>query len=75
MFESFPRNYTKPPFDRVADLNPPNWDSFMTFSAMPDYSDLVDVLELSGDQVANFGHQKEDFILQCTYEQKKCNMR
>ncbi|XP_033639804.1 uncharacterized protein LOC117300189 [Asterias rubens] len=74
MFESFPRNYTKPPFDRVADLDPPNWDSFMTFSARPDYSDLVDVLELSGDQVANFGHQKEDFILQCTYEQKKCNM-
>ena len=75
IFEDFTKVHRGQPFDRVKGEEPPDWNGFLTFSATPDYSDLVDVPKLSRDEVDRFGHQKEDFILQCSYDQKKCDMR
>ncbi|XP_038045203.1 uncharacterized protein LOC119719784 isoform X2 [Patiria miniata] len=72
LFDDF--SYRWRPFDRVKGEDPPDWNSFVTYSATPDYSDLVEVPKLSKDEVHQFGHQKEDFILQCSYEETKCNL-
>ncbi|XP_038078960.1 uncharacterized protein LOC119746217 [Patiria miniata] len=74
LFDDFIEHFRAPPFGRVKGDNPPDWNGFATFSSTPDYSDLVGVARLSKDEVSRYGHQKEDFILQCTYEQRKCNM-
>ncbi|XP_022102302.1 low-density lipoprotein receptor-related protein 2-like [Acanthaster planci] len=74
LFENFPAQFRVPPFGRVKGEDPADWNGFVTFSATPDYSDLVDVPKLTKDEVSQYGHQKEDFILQCTYEQTKCNI-
>ncbi|XP_070545385.1 uncharacterized protein [Ptychodera flava] len=52
---------------------PPDWYGFKTFSSTPDYSDLRSVLKLTGEEIAKYGHQAEDFILQCTYDEKTCS--
>ncbi|XP_070554900.1 degenerin unc-8-like [Ptychodera flava] len=52
---------------------PPDWYGFKTFSSTPDYSDLRRVLKLTREEIAIYGHQAEDFILQCTYDEKSCS--
>ncbi|XP_070545601.1 acid-sensing ion channel 2-like [Ptychodera flava] len=51
---------------------PPDWYGFKTFSSTPDYSDLQSVLKLSRDELRRYGHQREDFVLQCTYNEEDC---
>ena len=75
LFDDFRLHYSKRPFDRVKGEDPPDWNSFVTFSATADYRDLVDVPKLSRDEVQEFGHQKTDFIVQCSYDEKKCSFR
>ncbi|XP_070570506.1 low-density lipoprotein receptor-related protein 2-like isoform X2 [Ptychodera flava] len=67
--------FRDPGFQRVKSEVPPDWHGFMTFSSTPDFSDLQQVLKLSRREILQLGHQKEDFILQCTFDQKKCNSR
>ncbi|XP_038077374.1 low-density lipoprotein receptor-related protein 2-like [Patiria miniata] len=74
LFDNFMEDFRAPPFGRVKGDYPPDWNGFVTFSSTPDYSDLVGVAKMSKDEVSRYGHQKDDFILQCTYEQRKCNM-
>ena len=62
-------------FHRVKGGDPPDWNTFVSFSSSPDLSDLRDALVLSKDEIANYGHQRDDLILQCTYDGQKCNMR
>ena len=54
LLDNFTSKYQKQPFDRVKAEDPPDWNGFVTFSATPDYSDLVDVLKLSRDEVRKF---------------------
>ncbi|XP_070566951.1 degenerin mec-10-like [Ptychodera flava] len=75
LFDDFRRNYYQDNrFERVKGERPPDWRGFMTFSSTPDFSDLTNVLKLSKDEVHKYGHQLEDFVLQCTYDEKPCNI-
>ncbi|XP_077997315.1 uncharacterized protein LOC144450544 [Glandiceps talaboti] len=62
-------------FDRVKGEIPPDWDGFLTFSSTPDHSDIVSVFQLTSEELLEYGHQAEDFILQCTFEQRQCTYR
>ena len=62
-------------FHRVKGEDPPDWNTFVSFSSRPDFSDLRDVLVLSSDEIAEYGHQVEDLILQCTYNEQNCHLR
>ncbi|XP_070564510.1 uncharacterized protein [Ptychodera flava] len=53
--------------------DPPDWNGFVTFSSTPDFSDLKQVLQLSAEEIKEYGHQAEDFILQCSYNERPCN--
>nr|XP_006821452.1 PREDICTED: uncharacterized protein LOC102804529 [Saccoglossus kowalevskii] len=65
--------YRDPGFDRVKSEVPPDWYGFMTFSSTPDFSDLQGLIKLSQNETLELGHQPEDFILQCTFDQKACH--
>ncbi|XP_072029321.1 uncharacterized protein [Amphiura filiformis] len=65
-------NYKSRGFHRVKGENPPDWNTFVSFSSTADFSDLEDVLQLTGDEIAKYGHQGEDLILQCTYNEQQC---
>ncbi|XP_070564444.1 uncharacterized protein [Ptychodera flava] len=74
LFENFIKYYFKDPgFDRVRREDPPDWNGFVTFSSTPDFSDLKQVLQLSAEEIKEYGHQAEDFILQCSYNERPCN--
>ena len=73
--EFIEEDYQSRGFHRVKGEDPPDWNSFLSFSSKPDFSDLRDVLKLDRDEIAEYGHQKEDLILQCTYNDQQCNMR
>ncbi|XP_077864346.1 epithelial sodium channel subunit beta-like, partial [Saccoglossus kowalevskii] len=59
-------------FHRVKGENPPDWTRFKTFSNIPDHSDLRHVLKPTGEEVSRYGHQKNNFILQCTFASEQC---
>ncbi|XP_077869753.1 uncharacterized protein LOC144361815, partial [Saccoglossus kowalevskii] len=59
-------------FDRVKGEDPPDWTRFKTFSSTPDHSDLRHVLKLTEAEILAYGHQMDDFILQCNYNSEKC---
>ncbi|XP_022079731.1 low-density lipoprotein receptor-related protein-like isoform X1 [Acanthaster planci] len=75
LFDEFSSRYGRSPFYRVKGEYPPDWNGFVTYSATPDYRDLVDVPKLSRDEVHRFGHQEVDFIIQCSYDENKCDNR
>ncbi|XP_038044543.1 uncharacterized protein LOC119719240 isoform X2 [Patiria miniata] len=64
--------YTPRPFSRVGREDPADWQRFVTFSELPDYSDLSEVLKLTAEEISQYGHQFSDFILQCTYDGIDC---
>ena len=53
--------------------DPVDWKSFFTFSQYPDYQDLLDILHLTKAEIRQYGHQYEDFVLECTYDEASCN--
>ena len=67
--------YMERGFHRVKGEDPPDWNTFVSFSSRPDFSDLRDVLVLRSDEIAEYGHQAEDLILQCTYNEQTCHLR
>nr|XP_006821451.1 PREDICTED: uncharacterized protein LOC102804421 [Saccoglossus kowalevskii] len=67
--------YIDPGFDRVKGEQPPDWYGFMAFSATPDYGDLQQIIRLSRSETELLGHQCEDFILQCSFDQRSCSYR
>ena len=76
MAKTFQENiYQRRGFERVKGEDPPDWNSFISFSSTADFRELKDVLLLDGDEIAEYGHQRDDLILQCTYNQQKCNIR
>ena len=75
MAEDFKDVYRSRGFHRVKGEHPPDWNTFVSFSSSPDFSDLRDVLVLSSDEIAEYSHQKEDLILQCTFDEQECDLR
>ncbi|XP_070574535.1 uncharacterized protein [Ptychodera flava] len=74
LYEDFENNYYRDHgFGRIKQEDPPDWKGFLTFSATPDNSDLRDVIKLTSAEMAQFGHQVEDFIIQCTFDEKRCS--
>ncbi|XP_070574544.1 uncharacterized protein [Ptychodera flava] len=74
LYEDFLHNYYMPnSFHRVE--NDSEWTEYLTYSSSPDYSDLQNVLQLTREDVARFGHQAEDFILQCSFDESYCDHR
>ncbi|XP_070582312.1 uncharacterized protein [Ptychodera flava] len=65
--------YVNRNFDFVRSENPPSWNQFLLASSTPDFTDLQDVLKLTPEELYRLGHQAEDLVLQCTYDQNKCN--
>ncbi|XP_071958814.1 epithelial sodium channel subunit alpha-like [Antedon mediterranea] len=61
-------------FERVEGEFPPDWFRFLAFSNTLDYSDLQGVLKLTSSEISQYGHQLEDFILQCTFNKKECDL-
>ncbi|XP_070576037.1 uncharacterized protein [Ptychodera flava] len=75
LFKDFRESqYRDPRFDRVKGEDPPDWQGFMTFSSTPDFSDLEDVLKLDKEEIQKYGHQLEDFVLQCVFNGHPCNI-
>ncbi|XP_070532973.1 amiloride-sensitive sodium channel subunit beta-2-like [Ptychodera flava] len=74
MYKDFISNvYINRNFDFVRSENPPSWNQFLLASSTPDFTDLQDVLKLTPEELSRLGHQAEDLVLQCTYDQKNCN--
>ena len=44
-------------------------------SKTSDYSDLNQLFHPSDEDVRRYGHQMEEFILQCSFDKQDCNMR
>ncbi|XP_077867543.1 uncharacterized protein LOC144356731 [Saccoglossus kowalevskii] len=59
-------------FSRVKGENPPDWHGFKSLSTSPDYSDLASVLKTSREDIATYGHQVEDVVIQCSYDGESC---
>ncbi|XP_078661500.1 uncharacterized protein LOC144905634 [Branchiostoma floridae x Branchiostoma belcheri] len=54
--------------------NDDDWSGFIDNSQTDDFSDITDISTASRDEVEDLGHQKKDFILQCTYDKRKCSL-
>lgn len=53
-----------------------DWQAF--YDAMlqnGDFSQFKDIVTPTKDEVTQLGHQANDFILQCTFDKKRCNTR
>ncbi|XP_077867669.1 uncharacterized protein LOC144357001 [Saccoglossus kowalevskii] len=59
---------------RVVSEDPADWHGFFAYSTSPDYSDLENVVKLTEDDISKYGHQLNDFILECTFDESACNM-
>ena len=50
-----------------------DWIGYYEQSTAADFSDLLDVVNPTREELQELGHQAEDFILQCTFDRKACN--
>ncbi|XP_041464809.1 degenerin unc-8-like [Lytechinus variegatus] len=51
-----------------------DWSGFYEDSKADDYSDFFDVINPTKEELIEYGHQIEDFIVQCTFDRRPCNM-
>ena len=49
------------------------FDEFMAASTTDDYSDLVDVLKPTAEDLDLYGHQPDIFIIHCSFDKKNCS--
>lgn len=49
------------------------FELLMEASQTEDYSDLVEVLKPTKEDLDKYGHQAEDFILQCSFDKQNCS--
>ncbi|XP_077861953.1 degenerin unc-8-like, partial [Saccoglossus kowalevskii] len=75
LYENFvTHHYADNMFGRVVRENPPDWHGFIAYSSSPDYSDLEAVLKLQTGEMNTLGHQLNDFVLDCTFDDVECDM-
>ena len=58
-------------WENIQDEN--NWHEFYKYSKLDDFSDIIYVVQPTKEEYKEYGHQAEDFILQCTFDKRKCN--
>nr|XP_054756138.1 degenerin unc-8-like isoform X1 [Lytechinus pictus] len=51
-----------------------DWSGFYEDSKADDYSDFFDVINPTKEELIEYGHQIEDFIVQCTFDRRPCNI-
>ncbi|XP_078580927.1 uncharacterized protein LOC144864593 [Branchiostoma floridae x Branchiostoma japonicum] len=51
-----------------------DWDGFLLSSNTDDYTDITDFSMATREEIAEMGHQKEDLILQCTFDKERCSL-
>ncbi|XP_077863988.1 uncharacterized protein LOC144349047 [Saccoglossus kowalevskii] len=75
LYEEFRQDvFVNRPIDFIPREHPPLWEHFLVSSNTPDFSDLKHVLHLNQGEIRELGHQGEDLILQCTYDQRECGI-
>ncbi|XP_072173183.1 uncharacterized protein [Diadema setosum] len=52
-----------------------DWTHLLQQARFPDNSDVRDLLQPTLDELRLFGHQPEDFILQCNFDRRPCSYR
>ncbi|XP_070561544.1 uncharacterized protein [Ptychodera flava] len=76
VYEDFRENFfVNRATDFIPKQYPPSWDHFLVSSNTPDFSDLNQVLRLSQEELRRMGHQGQDLIVQCTYDQRECSVK
>ncbi|XP_041464799.1 amiloride-sensitive sodium channel subunit alpha-like isoform X1 [Lytechinus variegatus] len=51
-----------------------DWQGFYSASMADDFSDFINVVSPSRAELSDYGHTLEDFVIQCTYNQRTCNL-
>ncbi|XP_030832762.1 amiloride-sensitive sodium channel subunit alpha [Strongylocentrotus purpuratus] len=51
-----------------------DWQGFYEASKADDYSDFLNVINPTKEELEQYGHQLEDFIVQCTFDRRPCNI-
>ncbi|XP_066300010.1 uncharacterized protein [Branchiostoma lanceolatum] len=51
-----------------------DWAGFLLSSNTDDYTDITDFSMATREEIAEMGHQKEDLILQCTFDKERCSL-
>lgn len=51
------------------------FDELMSQSTSSDYSDIFQLLKPTSEDLLKYGHQPEDFIVQCSFDTKNCSYR
>ncbi|XP_071508946.1 uncharacterized protein [Diadema antillarum] len=52
-----------------------DWAHLLQQAHFPDNSDVRDLLQPTLEELRLFGHQPEDFILQCNFDRRQCSYR
>ncbi|XP_030852712.1 amiloride-sensitive sodium channel subunit alpha [Strongylocentrotus purpuratus] len=60
-------------WEGITDEN--DWQAIYNQSQSPDFSDLRALLNPTQAELQEYGHQAEDFILQCSFDQRACSYR
>lgn len=55
----------------VTDEN--DWQGFYDASTSADFSDMIEVINPTWEELEEYGHEASKFILQCTFDKRKCN--
>lgn len=51
------------------------FDQLMAHSMTSDYSDMLDLLKPTTEDLVKYGHKAKDFIIQCSMDSKNCSHR
>ena len=70
-YEEYNENFNQ--FDQFKDIKSGDYFSLYKASSLPDFSDFRLAVYLTQEQMRANGYQKEDFIIQCTFDGKRCD--
>jgi len=51
------------------------FDLLMDHSMTSDYSDMLDLLKPTSEDLEKYGHKAKDFIIQCSMDSRNCSYR
>eukprot|EP00057_Strongylocentrotus_purpuratus_P027316 XP_011681790.1 PREDICTED: amiloride-sensitive sodium channel subunit alpha-like [Strongylocentrotus purpuratus] len=66
-------DYQSYDWDDVTDDD--DWEGFYKQSTADDFSDLLEAVHPTREELKVMGHQAEDFLLQCTFDRRRCTYK
>lgn len=66
-------DYNYETWDAIEDPN--DWERFYDSSTASDFSDFQAVVRPTVEELKKYGHQAQDFILQCTFDTQPCSYK